>query len=261
MTLIRHECRQGFRSLAIWTVSISAFLVLCIFIYPEMESEMQDMSGMFSSMGAFSDAFGMDRLDFGTLTGFYAVECGNILGIGGAFFSSLLAVSALAKEEKGRTAEFLLTHPVSRLALVTEKLAAVMLQIVCMDLIVFVLPVLSITAIGEPVPWRELCLLHLAHFLVHTELAGICFGISAFLRSSGLGIGLGTAAVMYFMNIIANISDKAEFLQYLTPFGYADGADIVSNACLDKKGVLIGMVFATAGAAAACWEYCRKDIL
>lgn len=260
MTLIIHECRQGFRSLAIWTASISAFLILCIFMYPEMKNEMKDVSDMFSSMGAFSEAFGMDRLDFGTLTGFYAVECGNILGIGGASFASLLAVSALAKEEKGRTAESLLTHPISRRVIVTEKLAAVMLQILVLNIIVFLLPALSIAAIGEPIPWKEICLLHLAHFLVQTELSGICFGISAFLRRGGLGIGLGIAVVMYFIDIIANITDKADVLEYLTPFGYADGAEIVTNACLDKEMILLGMGLAAIGAAAAYWKYCRKDI-
>lgn len=260
MTLIRHECRQGFRSLAIWTLSISAFLILCIFMYPEMEKEMENVSDMFSSMGALSDAFGMDRLDLGTLTGFYAVECGNILGIGGAFFSSLLAVSALAKEEKGRTAESLLSHPISRRTIVTEKLAAVMLQILILNIIVFLLPALSIAAIGEPIPWKELCLLHLAHFLVQMELAGICFGVSAFLRRGGLGIGLGIAAVLYFMNIIANITDRARSLRYLTPFAYADGAEIVTDARLDAEMVLLGMGLAVIGVAAAYWKYCRKDI-
>ena len=60
---------------------------------------------MFASMGSFTEAFGMDKISFGTLTGFYAVECGNILGLGGAFFSALCGVSILAKEEKDHTAE------------------------------------------------------------------------------------------------------------------------------------------------------------
>lgn len=75
---------------------------------------MEGVSEMFASMGSFTAAFGMDRISFGTLIGFYAVECGNILGIGGAFFAAMIAINALAKEEKERTAEFLLTQPVSR---------------------------------------------------------------------------------------------------------------------------------------------------
>ena len=55
-------------------------------------------------------------------------------------------------------------------------------------------------------------------------LAGICFGISAFLRNGSLGIGLGLALGMYFLNIIANLTSGAEFLKYITPFGFADVA-------------------------------------
>ncbi|MCI9388463.1 MAG: ABC transporter permease subunit [Lachnospiraceae bacterium] len=261
MTLLRLELKQNIRSLAIWTLSIGVFLMVCVFMYPEMKNEMQDVSGIFSSMGTFSAAFGMDRLDLGALTGFYAVECGNILGIGGAFFAALLAVGALAKEESGRTAEFLLSHPVSRRQIVTWKLAAVLLQILLLNIIVFILPVTSVTLIGETVPWKEIGLLHLADFLVQIELACVCFGLSAFLRHNNAGLGLGIAAVLYFLNIIANISEQADFLKYLTPFGYAEGADILTDGCLNIEMVLLGMGWAVAGSAIAYWKYCGKDII
>ena len=260
MTLLKHELKQGARTLAIWTASIGFLVAICLFLFPEMKGEMDNVSDMFASMGSFTAAFGMDRLNFGTLMGFYAVECGNILGLGGAFFASLIAVSALAKEEKERTAEFLLSHPVSRVSVISSKLAALVLQIVLMNALVFALSAACIVIIGEEPDWKEICLLHLAYFLLQLELAGICFGISAFLRRGSLGIGLGIAAIMYFLNIIANISEKAEFLKYITPFGYAEGADIVSNASLDGKLVLVGMAFAVVGVAAAYFWYSRKDI-
>ena len=260
MTLLKHELKQGFKTLAIWTASIGFLIAICLFLFPEMKGEMDNVSDMFSSMGSFTAAFGMDRLNFGTLIGFYAVECGNILGLGGAFFASLIAVSALAKEEKERTAEFLLSHPVSRVSVISSKLAALVVQIVVMNVVIFALSAACIAIIGEEPAWKEICLLHLAYFLLQLELAGICFGLSAFLRRGSLGIGLGIAAMMYFLNIIANISEKAEFLKFITPFGYAEGADIVSNGSLDGKLILIGMAFALVGVAAAYFWYSRKDI-
>ena len=260
MTLLKHELKQGFKTLAIWTASIGFLIAICLFLFPEMKGEMDNVSDMFASMGSFTAAFGMDRLNFGTLIGFYAVECGNILGLGGAFFASLIAVSALAKEEKERTAEFLLSHPVSRVSVISSKLAALVVQIVVMNVVIFALSAACIAIIGEELAWKEICLLHLAYFLLQLELAGICFGLSAFLRRGSLGIGLGIAAMMYFLNIIANISEKAEFLKFITPFGYAEGADIVSNGSLDGKLVLIGMAFALIGVAAAYFWYSRKDI-
>ena len=261
MIIVWHELKQNRISLIIWTAAIGFLLAVCIFMFPEMKGQMDEMNEMFGSMGSFTEAFGMDKVSFGTLTGFYAVECGNILGLGGAFFASLTSVAVLSKEEKNHTAEFLLTHPISRLEIVTEKLASVLLQIVFLNGVIYLLAISSVVMTGEAVPWQEIALLHLAYFLLQIELAGICFGISAFLRQGGAGIGIGVAVMMYFLNLIANISDNAEFLKYITPFGYADGAELVGSLCLDQTLTAIGMAFAAAGILAGYIKYLRKDIL
>lgn len=260
MTLLKHELRQGSVSFAVWTGAVGFLLAVCVFLFPEMKGQMEGVSDLFASMGSFTEAFGMDRLNFGTLTGFYAIECGNVLGLGGAFYAALTAVSVLAKEEKDHTAEFLLTHPVSRARVLTEKLLAVLIQIALLNAVILGLSLASMAAIGETIPWKEILLMHLAYLLMQLELAGICFGISAFLRRGGIGVGLGLAAVMYFLNIIANITDSAQFLKYITPFGYCEGADIVADGRLNGTMILLGALYAAAGIAAAYGNYTRKDI-
>ncbi|WP_294907840.1 ABC transporter permease subunit [uncultured Ruminococcus sp.] len=260
MTIIRHELKQSRISLIIWTVAIGFLLAVCIFMFPEMKGEMEEVNDVFSSMGSFTQAFGMDKVNFGTLLGFYSVECGNILGLGGAFFASLCAISVLSKEEKERTAEFLLTHPVSRVRVVAEKLISVLLQIVILNAVVYAIAVLSIAFIGETAPWQEITLMHTAYLLLQLELAGVCFGVSAFLRRGSIGTGLGIAVIMYFLNIIANLTESAEFLKYITPFGYADGAEIVRNVSLDMNMIAIGILFAVIGISAGFVKYGRKDI-
>ena len=260
MTLVNHELRRGRTALLVWTVSIGFLMAVCIFLFPEMKGEMDGVSEMFASMGSFTQAFGMDRLSFGTLTGFYAIECGNILGLGGAFFAALVAIQSLAGEEKDHTAEFLLTHPIARSRIVAEKLLAVVLQIVLLNLVILLISLGSVAAIGETFPWKELGLLHLAFFLLQLELSGICFGISAFLRRGSLGLGLGIAAMAYFLNLIANISEQAQCLRYVTPFAYAEGADILTDLALDGPLVALGMAYGLIGVAAAFWRYGKKDI-
>ena len=260
MTIVKHELRQGKTTLLIWTAAIAFLLMICIFIFPEIQGDMDTMGALFGSMGSFTAAFGMDRLNFGTLIGFYAVECGNILGLGGAFFASLTGVSILSKEEKDKTAEFLLTHPVSRVRVVTEKLAALLIQITAMDLMILALSLVSMRLIGESIPWKEVMLMHGAYFLLQLELAGVCFGISAFLRRGSVGVGIGLAAMMYFLNLIANMTDHAKFLKYITPFGYCEGADLIAEGRLDPGYTAVGMLFACIGIAAAYWRYIQKDI-
>ena len=260
MTLVRHELKQAWKSLLVWTLAIGAFIVICLFMYPEMKGQMDSISVLFSSMGAFTAAFGLDTLDFGTLRGFYGIECGNILGIGGALFAALVGIAALSKEEKNGTAEFLLTHPMRRSEIVTAKLLSVLIQLVILNAVVWILAMGSVAAVGEKIPWKEFTLLHLAFFLLQIELACVCFGISAFLWKGGLGIGLGLAIVLYFMSIIANLTDKADVLKYITPFGYADGSSVLGNGAIDGTKLLIGLAFAVTGVALAYIKYCRKDI-
>ena len=229
-------------------------------MFPEMKNQMNEVSEIFASMGSFSQAFGMDRLNFGTLVGFYSAECGNILGIGGAFFAALLGISALAKEEKEHTAEFLLTHPLSRTRVVIDKLLAVIIEIIVMNLITFGVAAASVAAIGEEIPLKELTLIHMAYLIMQLEIGCICFGISAFIRRGSIGIGLGLAAVMYFLNIISNISDSAEFLKYITPYGYTNGADITADLKLDAVLILLGSAYAAAAVILGYIKYSKKDI-
>lgn len=260
MTIVKHELKQGKISFIIWTVAVGLLMSVCVFLYPEIKKEMEGVGNMFASMGSFSAAFGMDRLNFGTLTGFYSIESGNVLGLGGAFYASLCAVGILSKEEKERTAEFLLVHPISRRRIITEKLIAVFIQITALNLIVYAVSVGSVLAIGEAVPWKEINFIHFAYYILQLELAGICFGISAFMRKGNIGTGLGVAVVMYFLNLISNMAQKAEFLKYITPFGYCDGADIVTNGSLNFVMVAVGAVIGIGGITVAYIKYTKKDI-
>ena len=260
MTVFKHELRQGRSALIIWTAAISFMLGVCIVIYPEMSTQMGDISAMFADMGSFSQAFGMDRINFGEFLGFFGVECGNVLGLGGAFFAALLGISALAKEEKEHTAEFLLTHPVSRTRIIAEKLCAVIVQIVILNLAVIAVTALSVLIIGEEADIKTFALLFLSFFLMQLEVAAVTFGISAFLRRGSLGIGLGLAAVFYFMNIVANLIDETKFLKYITPFGYTESADIIADGALNGGYLAVGMALAAIGVILAFWKYGRKDI-
>lgn len=261
MVIIKHELKQGRVTLLIWTMVIAFMLALCILIYPEMETQMGDVSSLFAEMGSFSAAFGMDRLNFGEFMGFFGVECGNVLGLGGAFFAALLGISILAKEEKDQTAEFLLTHPVSRREIVCKKLVSVLLQILLLNIFVIVITIASICVIKESPDIRPLFLLFLAYFILQVEISCICFGISSFLSQSGAGIGLGIAVFFYFVNIIANLTEDAKFLKYVTPFSYTESADIIAEECLNTKYLSVGLALTVIGIAAGYYRYCKKDIL
>ena len=102
MTVYACDMKRNLRSLIIWSLAVGGMIMICILMFPGMKNETEKMGAMFSNMGSFTAAFGMDKLDFGQLMGFYGIECGNTLGIGGGMFAALAGISALANEEKLR---------------------------------------------------------------------------------------------------------------------------------------------------------------
>ena len=69
MTIFLHEIRQNRISLLIWTLAIALLLLICMIMFPEMNTGMGDVTNMFANMGSFTQAFGMDRLNFGDVMG------------------------------------------------------------------------------------------------------------------------------------------------------------------------------------------------
>lgn len=260
MAIYHKEMKQSLKSLCIWTASIASMMLLCILLFPEMKSEMNSVSNIFANMGGFTAAFGMDKLSFGTIMGFYGIECGNIMGLGGGFFAALIGITALANEEKEHTAEFLLTHPVSRCSVITQKLLAILTQIVILNLITVAVSLISCAAIGEKLETKEFLLLHLSFLILQIEISCICFGISAFLRRGSYGLGLGMALAFYFLNLLCNMSKQMEFLRYITPYAYAEASNILSEAKLEPELILIGVILTLAGIAVSYFKYTKKDI-
>lgn len=260
MTEFFHEMKQNVRPLLIWSISLGSLFFICMLMFPQMESQMSDIDKMFSNMGGLSAAFGTDKISYQTVIGFYGVECGSMLSIGGSFFAALLGIETLAKEEANHTAEFLLTHPISRLKIISEKLLAVIVILIGFNVICMTCSIASFAAIGETVPWKAFLLFHLAQFIMQTEIAFICFGISAFLKRSNIGIGLGLAALLYFLDIFIKISKNAEFLKYITPFQYSDAAQVIPSCSLDGTLIAIGIGIALVCAGIGSYKYQFKDI-
>jgi ABC-2 type transport system permease protein len=260
MTLFLHELRRGRLSLIIWTLAVSYLLAITIILYPEMKTQMSEMNDMFANMGNFTAAFGMDKLNFGEFMGYLGIECSNQLGLGGALFAAIMGISALSKEERDKTAEFLLSHPVSRTKIVLCKYLALLLQVTIFTAGIALFTAISVLIIGETVEVGAIVLLFFAYLLLMYEIASITFGIPAFIGKGGMAIGLGVALLLYFMGIISNITKEVEFLKYFTPFAYTDTNKIINDLVIEPRYLAVGAVLTAIGIAAAFIKYTKKDI-
>lgn len=261
MNVYCHELKRGWKSLLIWTVSVGGMIMLCLLIYPQMQKDVESLTQVFTNMGGITAAFGMDKLNIGELMGFYGIYAGSVMGIGGIFYAAILGTMMLAKEEKEHTAEFLLSHPAGRGRIFIAKLCSVWTQLLIFNLTVIIFSLISFGVISEEPDWHNFWLFHGAQGIMQLEISAVCFGISAFLRRGSVSVGIGFAAVLYFMGLFGNITEKAEFVKYITPYTYADAARIVENSSLDGTLIGIGLAYGLLGILAGWIWYRQKDIL
>lgn len=260
MILYRHEMRMNLKSLLIWTLCIGGICFGCILLYTSLEDSISGIADAYSNMGAMSAALGMDKMSLATLTGFYATEIGMMHGLGGAMFAAILGCGLLSKEESGHTAEFLHTLPIKRGSILLQKYAAFVSNILILNLVCVGLYLLGFWLMGEEISGKEMAVFHLAQVFMQLEIGTVCFLISAFSKRNRMGAGLGIAILLFAMDMMCRIIPAIENLKYVTPFYYANAADIFTSGETDGVMLGIGAGITLASLTTAFFEYGRKDL-
>lgn len=260
MTILLHELRRGAKSFWVWSLSVGALLLVCLMLYPGLKEQAGQVSEMFSNMGGFSAAFGMNVLGFGTAMGFYGIECGACLALGGGMYAAFVGSGLIAKEETGHTAEFLYTHPISRTRVLVEKFAALKLQLIGFNVVCVLFSLGGFAWAGETPAWKAFFLYQLAQLWLQIEIGALCFAISAFAGRSAFGAGLGLMALLYFLSLWGNISDQVTWVKYITPFWYADASRVIADSTLDLPLMGLGLLYMAAAFVAALVCYNHRDI-
>lgn len=260
MTIIKHELKINFRNLMIWALSVGCLGFVCILLYASMQDSIGEMAETMASMGAFSEAFGMDSLSIATLKGYFATEIGTIHGLGSGMFAAILAAVMLSKEEDGHTGEFLYTLPVSRVEVITGKLIVVVLCLMAFTLVCGLFYVLGFLFLGEQLPVKDFGLYLLLQFLMNVEIGAICFAFSAFTKKNKLGAGLGLALVLYAYDLMVRVIPSMKDAKFISPYSYANATDVFSGAGVDAGALILGGVVIVGCTGLAYWRYTTRDL-
>ncbi|MBQ9135401.1 MAG: ABC transporter permease subunit [Lachnospiraceae bacterium] len=261
MVLFWHECRQNRKNLFIWALCVGALCFGCLLLYGSLEESMEDMAGMFSELGAFSMALGMDKINIGTLEGFYAIEIALILSLGGALFAALTGSAICAKEEEGHTAEFIHTLPVSRSSILVQKYGAMVGLMVVFEIINILLILAGFTCMGSMPDMEKFVLYHGACFLMHLEIGSICFLLSAVMKKKPTGAALGLSVFLYLADLLCRVLPDLENAKYITPYYYANAADIFAEGSINPVMLGTGVVVSVLSFLLALLIYNKRDII
>ncbi len=261
-TIYLYEVRSRWRSVWLWLAGVLGVHLLYLPFFPTVADQAESVKRLLSGLPPeYLAAFGMNGVDLSTVTGFYSLVF--------SFVQICLAVQAanygfglLSQEEAGRTADFLLTRPVSRQRIWASKVLAGFSSLLATEAGAWAIAFVTVPAFAGGREWDAALLAKLLFSLLPFQLAffGTGLAVSVLVRRIrnatpyGLGLGLG----MYVFNAFSGMAGDTK-LAWLTPFRHFDPPGIINNGAYNNLAWL-SLAAAAAGLLVAWVGYQRRDI-
>jgi len=170
--------------------------------------------------------------DLLSVLGFYAANNVIYMMVLGSIFSIVLSSNILLKEEYNKTAEFLLTRPLTRSEIFLSKSAVVFFYVILLNVVTALSGLLSIELV-------KMGTFNIKAFLIltlYTMLLNILFAAAGLFISTLVKrakpvttFSIGLVLIFYFIYSLSKITESAAKIGFLSPFKYVN-VDVINPA-------------------------------
>jgi ABC-2 type transport system permease protein len=261
MNIFLHELKAYRKSIIIWSCSMAALAVMYIFIFSGMSADIEDFKNMLNSLPeVVKKLLSLYVESLSTLEGFYSFVFTYVV-LCGAIQAMNLGVSIVSKEVRDKTADFLMTKPVSRENILTSKLLAAFAALIITNILYLAITIP--TALIVSTDFSMKIFLMISATLLFVQLMFVSLGVVVSVLSgkikSVISISLSTVFAFFIIGALGSvIGDKAA--RYLSPFKYYDLAYILENAAYETSFIVVEIIFVIVSIAASYLVYVKKDI-
>ncbi len=221
------ELKSNAVSLILWTLVITLLITITMSVYRTFLDNQSKVMGMMSLIpkGALQFKGISNFSDLLSVLGFYAANNVIYMMVLGSIFAIVLGSNILLKEEYGKTAEYLLTRPITRSGIFFSKLGVVILYVFILNLITSLAGFICLELVHtEPFSIRAFLILSL-----YTMLLNILFGTLGIFMSTLIRrpkpittFSIGLVLILYFIFTLSKITESAVRIGYLSPFKYVN---------------------------------------
>ncbi|MBU1241028.1 ABC transporter permease [Myxococcota bacterium] len=262
MNIVLRELRSIWKSQVAWSVGMIFMVFAGMQKYAGFqESGEQALKLLDSLPGFIKKIIGLGELDLTLASGYYvifflyfALMCGIHAIMQGAV--------VISKEERDKTADFLLVKPVRRSHVVAAKIMASLVSIGLLTLVTWIASLLIVPLFN---PGKSIAGLinTLMPGLFCIQLIFLSLGLllGAVLRSTHRATAVATAIFMgtFLLSVAVDLVHQIAFLKYFTPFKYFDARVIYQKGHSPFFFVLTALI--VAGAVSGTFLiYQKKDI-
>lgn len=263
--LFLKEMRRNAVSLLLWIIVITLLISFTMSAYQTFVENRTKVMGMLNLVPKGALQFkGISNVnDLVSVLGFYAVNNVIYMMVLGSIFAMVLGSNIILKEEYNKTAEYLLTKPLTRSEFFFSKAAVIFLHVIVLNLVTALVGFISIKLVQkEPVSLSAFLILSLYTFLLN-----LLFGATGLFLSNLVKrprpittIGIGLVLFLYFIFTLSKITENVSKIGYISPFRYVN-MEVTNPAYhLETWNVIYFVGFIILLTSISYRLFCRRDI-
>lgn len=263
--MLKRELKINRRGLLIWTlVSLILFFIAYIIYFNigggDTANALKEMVAVMPE--ELLKMFNMDIIDIDTIFGWYKTEGYTFIALIISLYSAILGSNILLKEESEKTIDFLHSKPITRNNIVTAKIISGLINIVIMVVVITLFNIIGMF-FSNDLQLKLLLCLSFAPIISALPFFFISMYISTFFKKTSKtnGLGIGIVFISYFLQLIANISNKVNFIKFFSILNLSDGRDIILNNSLNITSLLVSIIISAVSCYAIYIRYNNKELI
>jgi ABC-2 type transport system permease protein len=259
------ELRKNAVSLIIWIIIITILISVTMLVYPMFMKNQSKIVGLMNILPKELLQFkGVSNMnDFLSPLGFYAVNNIIYMMVLGSIYAIVLSSGIVLKEEYNKTAEYLLTRPLTRGEIFLSKLMVIALYVFLLNLVTSLAGLICLELVKtEPLSIRAFLILSLYTLLLNILFGAIGLFLSTiFKRSKPITtICIGLVLIFYFIFTLSKITEGISKIGYLSPFRFVNTDALNPAYSIDFLHLAYFIGISVLLTVAAYRLYRRKDI-
>jgi len=259
------EFRKSLFILALWIIIITLFISVTMSVYGTFLENQSKVVGMLNILPAGLLQFkGISNFnDLLSVLGFYSVNNIIYMMVLGSIYAIVLSSNILLKEEYNKTAEYLITKPVTRSEVFLSKLTVVSVNIFLLNLVTTLAGFICIELVKTgSFSIRAFLILSFYTLLLNFLFGAIGLFLSVIVKRPKpiTTLCIGIVLIMYFIFTLSKITGSVAAIGYLSPFKYVN-TNVLDPAYKGGIGNLLYFtVFALLLLIISYRLYLRRDI-
>ncbi len=262
MNMFLYELKAYSKSNIIWTCSLVVLVVLLLSMFPTFANEATEFIKLMEGFPeSIRKAIGLSLDSITSLLGYYSYSF-TYISLCGAIQAMNLGTSIISKEVREKTADFLLTKPVTRKQIMTAKISAAISSLIITNIVYIASAyTMAILVKIEAFNIKTFFMISITLFFIQMIFLALGLLVSVIFPKikSVISVSLGTVFTFFFIGMLSTtVGDEA--IRYISPFKYFEASYIIQKGRYETSFIVSGVIFIIIAITTSYLVYSKKDI-